>query len=161
MRGIFCRLLTKRVTTHKHNSLLCDSFVEFVEFACYTLFFIQPKEGNVMLSRLRLMLTGLFLSLALIACSDDAANTNEAADTAAPEVETTATESAQAGDDSAAVAEGTTEADLLAKYGEPDLKEETSVDTYQVVFYEWTTDEGVVSVQVHNGEVAFSQFTPK
>ncbi|HET8808262.1 MAG TPA: hypothetical protein VFM76_07780 [Methylophaga sp.] len=114
-----------------------------------------------MLSRLRLMLTGLFLSLALIACSDDAANTNEAADTAAPEVETTATESAQAGDDSAAVAEGTTEADLLAKYGEPDLKEETSVDTYQVVFYEWTTDEGVVSVQVHNGEVAFSQFTPK
>ena len=109
-----------------------------------------------MLSRLRLLLTGLFLSLALIACGDDAANTNEAADTAAPEVET-----APAGDDSATVAEGTSEADLLAKYGEPDLKQETSVDDYQVVFYEWNTDEGLVSVQVHNGEVAFSQFTAK
>lgn len=113
-----------------------------------------------MLSRLRLMLTGLFLSLALVACGDDAANTNEAADTAAPEVEATA-ESAPAGDASATVAEGTSEADLLAKYGEPDLKQETSVDDYQVVFYEWNTDEGLVSVQVHNGEVAFSQFTPK
>ncbi len=113
-----------------------------------------------MLSRLRLMLTGLFLSLALVACGDDAANTNEAADTAAPEVEAAA-ESAPAGDASATVAEGTSEADLLAKYGEPDLKQETSVDDYQVVFYEWNTDEGLVSVQVHNGEVAFSQFTPK
>ena len=106
------------------------------------------------------MLTGLFLSLALVACGDDAANTNEAADTAAPEVEAAA-ESAPAGDASATVAEGTSEADLLAKYGEPDLKQETSVDDYQVVFYEWNTDEGLVSVQVHNGEVAFSQFTPK
>lgn len=113
-----------------------------------------------MLSRLRLMLTGLFLSLALVACGDDAANTNEAADTAAPEVEVAA-ESAPADDASATVAEGTSEADLLAKYGEPDLKQETSVDDYQVVFYEWNTDEGLVSVQVHNGEVAFSQFTPK
>lgn len=112
-----------------------------------------------MLSRLRLLLTGLFLSLALIACGDDAANTNEAADTAAPEA--AAPESAPAGDDSATVAEGTSEADLLAKYGEPDLKQETSVDDYQVVFYEWNTDEGLVSVQVHNGEVAFSQFTAK
>ena len=113
-----------------------------------------------MLSRLRLMLTGLFLSLALVACGDDAANTNEAADTAAPEVEAAA-ESAPAGDASATVAEGTSEADLLAKYGEPDLKQETNVDNYQVVFYEWNTDEGLVSVQVHNGEVAFSQFTAK
>ena len=114
-----------------------------------------------MLSRLRLLLTGLFLSLALIACGDDAANTNEAADTAAPEAEAAAPESAPAGDDSATVAEGTSEADLLAKYGEPDLKQETSVDDYLVVFYEWNTDEGLVSVQVHNCEVAFRQFTAK
>lgn len=114
-----------------------------------------------MLSRLRLMLTGLFLSFALIACGDDATNTNEAADTAAPEVETTTAETAPAEEDSAAVAQGTSEADLLKQYGEPDLKQETSVDDYTVVFYEWNTDEGLVSVQVHNGEVAFSQLTAK
>lgn len=109
-----------------------------------------------MLSRLRLLLTGLFLSFALIACGDDAANTNEAADTAAPEKETAAEPATDA-----AVEANMSEADLLAKYGEPDLKQERSIDKLTIVHYEWYTDEGIVSVQVHNGEVAHSQFTPK
>ena len=111
-----------------------------------------------MLSRLRLMLTGLFMSFALIACGDDAANTNEAADTAAPEMETAAEPAASDDTD----AEGDmTEAGFIEKYGQPDLTQESAIDDLKIVHHEWYTDEGTVSVQVHNGEVAFSQFTPK
>jgi hypothetical protein len=109
-----------------------------------------------MLSRLRLMLTGLFLSFALIACGDDAANTNEAADTAAPEMETAAEPASDTSVDT-----DMTEADLVAKYGEPDLTQERAIDDLTIVHHEWYTDEGIVSVQIHNGEVAYSQFTPK
>lgn len=113
-----------------------------------------------MLSRLRLMLTGLFMSFALIACGDDAANTNEAADTAAPEMETASEESV--GTDTEVEVEATmSEADLIEKYGQPDLTQERSIDDLTIVHHEWLTEEGIVSVQVHNGEVAFSQFTPK
>jgi len=111
-----------------------------------------------MLSRLRLLLTGLFLSFALIACGDDAANTNEAADTAAPEMETAAEPAATA---DAEVEGDMTEAGLIEKYGQPDLTQESAIDDLKIVHHEWYTDEGTVSVQVHNGEVAFSQFTPK
>ena len=107
-----------------------------------------------MLSRLRLLLTGLFLSFALIACGDDAANTNEAADTAAPEMEPAASADTDAEGDM-------TVAGLIEKYGQPDLTQESAIDDLKIVHHEWYTDEGTVSVQVHNGEVAFSQFTPK
>lgn len=111
-----------------------------------------------MLSRLRLLLTGLFLSFALIACGDDAANTNDAADTAAPEIEMdTAAEPAM---DSNVKAD-MSEADLIKKYGQPDLTQERTIDDLTIVHHEWYTDEGIVSVQVHNGEVAHSQFMPK
>lgn len=109
-----------------------------------------------MLSRLRLMLTGLFLSFALIACGDDSANTNEAADTAAPEMETAAEPAADTN-----VEADMTEADLIEKYGQPDLTQESAIDDLKIVHHEWYTDDGIVSVQIHNGEVAYSQFTPK
>ncbi len=110
-----------------------------------------------MLSRLRLMLTGLFMSFALIACGDDAANTNEAADTAAPAEMDNAAETAT----DTKVEATMSEADLIEKYGEPDLTQERSIDDLTIVHHEWLTDEGIVSVQIHNGEVAYSQFTPK
>lgn len=109
-----------------------------------------------MLSRLRLLLTGLFVSFALIACGDDAANTNEAADTAAPEMKTAAEPAMDT-----EVETDMSEAALIEKYGQPDLTQESSIDTLTIVHHEWYTDEGTVSVQVHNGEVAYSQFTPK
>lgn len=108
-----------------------------------------------MLSRLRLMITGLFLSLALIACGDDAANTNDAADTAVPAMDT-ASEPVDTGAEA-----DMTEADLVKKYGKPDLTQERTIDDLTIVHHEWYTDDGIVSVQIHNGEVAHSQFTPK
>jgi hypothetical protein len=119
--------------------------------------FYSTKEGNVMLSRLRLMLIGLFVSFALIACGGEDANTTEAADTAT-EAESTGEAAATP---EAGAAEGKSEAELIEQYGEPDVTQETSVDDYTVVFHEWHTDEGTLSVQVHNGEVAYTQFNEK
>ncbi|AFJ03301.1 hypothetical protein Q7C_2165 [Methylophaga frappieri] len=123
-----------------------------------------------MLNRMRLLLTSLFISFALIACSNDESqdNDNDAVEETAADVVSTddtagnmsesAEMDAQTADN---VERGMTEAQLLEMLGEPDLKQVTGVDSFEVIFYEWETDEGLLTVQLHNGAVAFSQFEPK
>lgn len=116
-----------------------------------------------MLKQLRLVLIGLFFGLFVIACggeTDDAAteaddNTSNDAAVVAENSEASADEANGTG-----ITPGMTEDEVISKLGEPDIKETYSIDTLEVGQYEWHTDEGTTSVQLRNGEVAYSRFIP-
>lgn len=127
-----------------------------------------------MLKQLRLVFIGLFFGLFVIACggeTDDAATAtddNTTNDTAVvPEDDATVEDNAEAASEGSAdsanqsgITSGMTEDEVISKLGEPDIKETYSIDKLEVGQYEWHSDEGITSVQLHNGEVTYSRFIP-
>jgi len=85
-----------------------------------------------MFTKTRLILTSLLFSAALIACSD-APITVEA---------------------------GMSEKDVTTKHGEPSSTQSRTIDALTFTHSEWTNEAGTTSVQFHNGEATFSQFSP-
>ena len=85
-----------------------------------------------MLTKTRLILTSLLLSSALVACSDSPAT----------------------------IEAGTSEKDMITKLGEPSFTQSRTLDALTFTHSEWTNEAGTTSVQFHNGEATFSQFSP-
>jgi len=85
-----------------------------------------------MFSKTRLILISLLFSAALVACSDSPAT----------------------------IEAGTAEKAMIAKLGEPSFTQSRTLDTLTFTHSEWTNEAGTTSVQFHNGEVTFSQFSP-
>jgi len=104
---------------------------------------------------LRLLLTTLFMSAALIACGEQDAtteNTEVAATTSETKSETAPID--------ITISTDMTEADVIAKLGEPTYTETRQLDALKITHSEWTNDSGTKNVQFHNGIAAFSQFVP-
>jgi len=85
-----------------------------------------------MFSKTRLILTSLLFSAALVACSDSPAT----------------------------IEAGTSEKDIISKLGEPSFTQSRTLDTLTFTHSEWINEAGTTSVQFHNGEATFSQFSP-
>lgn len=118
-----------------------------------------------MLKQLRLVLVGLFFGLFIIACggeTDDAAPAAEdsTSNDEAMVTENAAEDNAEADTSESAITSGMTEDEVISELGEPDIKETYSIDKLEVGQYEWHSDEGITSVQLHNGEVTYSRFIP-
>ncbi len=112
------------------------------------------KKGLIMNNSLRLLLITAFMGLSVAACTDK----DEATETAV-EVPATAPAAKEETKDTT-VSAGMTEAEVIAKLGEPSYTETRNLDALKITHSEWTTDAGTRSVQLHNDVVAFSQFTP-
>jgi len=126
-----------------------------------------------MLNHIRLMFIALFMGLFLVACGDDS-STQESAENAAPAEmaseemasEEMASEEMATADDAAAAeedtdsVEGMTEEEAVAKWGEPDVTQTHKIDALTITHHEWHSDDGITSVQFHNGVAKFSQFIP-
>lgn len=121
-----------------------------------------------MLNHIRLMFIALFMGLFLVACGDDS-STQESAEQAAPaemtseemasEEMATADDAATTEEDTGSV-EGMTEEEAVAKWGEPDVTQTHKIDALTITHHEWHGDDGITSVQFHNGVAKFSQFIP-
>ena len=85
-----------------------------------------------MLTKLRLILITLFISSIFAACGT-------------PEV---------------GIETGTAEQAVTEKYGTPSFTQSRTIDALTFTHSEWTNETGTTSVQFHNGEVKYSQFTP-
>ena len=108
---------------------------------------------------LRLLLIAAFVSLSVAACTDKEEAAESAPAEAAVEVPAAAPEAKPEPKDTS-VAAGMTEAEVIAKLGEPSYTETRNLDALKITHSEWTTDAGTRSVQFHNDVVAFSQFVP-
>jgi hypothetical protein len=102
-----------------------------------------------MLKQLRLPLVLLIASTALIACGD-----KEPAEEAAP-APAASTPAAPAPVAAPEVTAGMNEADVIAKFGEPDLTQTRTLDSLTITNSEWNHDAGITSVQFQNGVVTF------
>lgn len=120
-----------------------------------------------MLKQLRLVFISLFFGLFVIACggeTDEAATEadNNTSNDSAVVAENGADDSEASADEAngTGISSGMTEDEVISELGEPDIKETYSIDELEVGQYEWHTDEGITSVQLHNGEVTYSRFIP-
>lgn len=119
-----------------------------------------------MLNRMRLIFTGLFLSLALIACSDESdtavTDSNETETSAPATVESApeATESTTEGSENGIQA-GMTKAELIEAYGEPDIAQESTLDQMNIEILEWHNDDALVTAQLVDGKVTYGRIVPK
>ena len=115
-----------------------------------------------MLNHIRLMFIAFFMGLFLVACGDDS-STQDTAEEAAPMA---SEEMAPAAEEPAAVAEetnsidGMTEEEAVAKWGEPDVTQTRTIDALTITHHEWHGEDGITSVQFHNGVAKFSQNIP-
>jgi len=85
-----------------------------------------------MLTKFRLILITLFISSIFTAC----------------------------GNSEVAIEAGTPEQAVTDKYGVPSFTQSRTIDALTFTHSEWTNEAGTTSVQFHNGEVKYSQFTP-
>lgn len=85
-----------------------------------------------MLTKTRLILTSLLFSATLVACSDSPIT----------------------------VEAGMSANDVTARLGEPSFTQSRTIDALTFTHSEWTNEAGTTSVQFHNGEAQFSQFSP-
>ncbi|WP_438970665.1 hypothetical protein [Methylophaga sp.] len=113
-----------------------------------------------MLNHIRLMFIALFMGLFLVACGDDS-STQESA----PAEEMSSEEMATSGDEATAdeetvSAEGMTEEEAIAKWGEPDVTQTHKIDALTVTLHEWHGEDGITAVQFQNGVAKYSQFIP-
>lgn len=104
---------------------------------------------------LRLLLTSLFMSAALMACGEKE-NTTSEAETPAANVEVIA----ETPSIDITISTDMSEADVIAKLGEPSYTETRQLDALKITHSEWTNERGTKSVQFHNDMAAFSQFVP-
>lgn len=117
-----------------------------------------------MLNRVRLIFTGLFLSLALIACSDDntatTANNNET-DTSAPVAAADSAPEAAAEASTDGIQAGTSREQLVSTYGEPDIAQERRLDAMNIEILEWHNDDELIVAQLLDGKVTYGRIVPK
>ena len=122
-----------------------------------------------MLNRMRLIFTGLFLSLALIACSDEsdtAVTDSSETETSAPATELTvesapeATEATSEGSEDGIQA-GMTRDELISTYGEPDIAQERTLDQMNMETLEWHNDDATIIAQLLDGKVTYGRIVPK
>ncbi|KGM08049.1 hypothetical protein LP43_0472 [Methylophaga thiooxydans] len=114
-----------------------------------------------MLNHIRLMFIAFFMGLFLVACGDDS-STQDTAEEAAPmaseEMAPAAEEPAVAEETSSI--DGMTEEEAVAKWGEPDVTQTRTIDALTITHHEWHGEDGITSVQFHNGVAKFSQNIP-
>jgi len=119
-----------------------------------------------MLNRMRLIFTGLFLSLALIACSDEndnAVTDSSETETSAPATVESAPEAAEAateGNDNGIQA-GMSRDELISAYGEPDIAQERTLDQMNMETLEWHNDDALIIAQLLDGKVTYGRIVPK
>lgn len=115
-----------------------------------------------MLNTIRLPIFALFMGLFLVACGDDTPTQQDAAETATTEqvadvtVDTAETAAADAAGDTG----GMTVEAAISQWGQPDFEQTRQLDELTILHYEWHKDDGITSVQFHNGVEAFRQFIP-
>ncbi|MDO8826548.1 hypothetical protein [Methylophaga sp.] len=118
-----------------------------------------------MLNRMRLIFTGLFLSMALIACSnesDTAVTDSGETETTAPATVESAPEAAEATGDSAnAIQAGMSRDELISAYGEPDIAQERTLDQMNMETLEWHNDDALIIAQLLDGKVTYGRIVPK
>lgn len=119
-----------------------------------------------MLNRMRLIFTGLFLSMALIACSnesDNAVTDSSETETTAPAAVESAPEATEAtGDESAnAIQTGMSRDELISAYGEPDIAQERTLDQMNMETLEWHNDDALIIAQLLDGKVTYGRIVPK
>jgi|SRR5690554_1608752 len=118
-----------------------------------------------MLNRMRLVFTGLFLSLALVACSDD----NNTATTGSNEAETSTPVTAVEPAPEATTAEGSNDGiqsgmskeELIKAYGEPDITQDRQLDAMNIEILEWHNDDALITAQLVDGKVTYGRIVPK
>ncbi len=116
-----------------------------------------------MLNRMRLIFTGLFLSLALVACSDDntATTNNNEADTSAPVATVDSAPEATAETSTDGIQAGTSREELVSTYGEPDIAQERQLDAMNIEILEWHNDDALIVAQLLDGKVTYGRIVPK
>lgn len=118
-----------------------------------------------MLNRMRLIFTGLFLSMALIACSnesDTAVTDSGETETAAPATVESAPEAAETTGESAnAIQAGMSRDELISAYGEPDIAQERTLDQMNMETLEWHKDDELIIAQLLDGKVTYGRIVPK
>ncbi len=119
-----------------------------------------------MLNRMRLIFTGLFVSLALIACSDESDNAvtdnTETQTTAPATVETTpdaAAETTLEASDNG-IESGMSRDSLIEVYGEPDIAQKSTLDQMKIEVLEWHKDDALITAQVVDGKVTYGRIVP-
>lgn len=117
-----------------------------------------------MLNRMRLIFTGLFLSLALIACSDEsntAVTDSTETETSAPATVETAPEATeQATTNNDGIQAGMTREELIEAYGEPDIAQERTLDQMNMEILEWHNDDALIVAQLLEGKVTYGRIVP-
>ncbi len=110
------------------------------------------------MTKIRLILTAFFLSVFLIACSDDNTNTSSApqAETEAPTEQKTASTVTMS---DAKIELGMTEKAVADLLGSPQSTQTRTIEALTITHTEWADKSGTVSVQFINGEVKFQLFT--
>jgi hypothetical protein len=118
-----------------------------------------------MLNRMRLIFTGLFLSLALIACSDEsdtAVTDSSETETSAPAAVETAPEATEVtANGENGIQAGMSKAELIEAYGEPDIAQESTLDQMNIEILEWHNDDALVTAQLVDGKVTYGRVVPK
>lgn len=118
-----------------------------------------------MLNRMRLIFTGLFLSLALIACSDEsdtAVTDSSETETSAPAMVESAPEAVEATTDDSenGIQAGMSRDELISAYGEPDIAQERTLDQMNMETLEWHNDDALIIAQLVDGKVTYGRIVP-
>lgn len=113
-----------------------------------------------MLNRMRLVLTGLFLSLALVACNDDNSSTTNA-ETSAPATTADSAAEATAQSSTDGIQPGTSRDELVSTYGEPDIAQDRQLDAMNIEILEWHNDDALIVAQLLDGKVTYGRIVPK
>jgi hypothetical protein len=119
-----------------------------------------------MLNRMRLIFTGLFLSLALIACSDEsdtAVTDSSETETSSPATVGSAPEATEATSEGSedGIQAGMTRDELISAYGEPDIAQERTLDQMNMETLEWHNDDATIIAQLLDGKVTYGRIIPK
>ncbi len=102
--------------------------------------------------KIRLILTAFFLSILLIACSNDSNST-------APQAEQKQASTVAMSD--AKIELGMAETAVSDLLGTPKSTQTRTIEALTITHTEWADKSGTVSVQFINGEVKFSHFFAK
>ena len=118
-----------------------------------------------MLNRMRLIFTGLFLSLALIACSDEsdtAVTDSSETETSSPATVESAPEATEATSEGSqdGIQAGMTRDELISAYGEPDIAQERILDQMNMETLEWHNDDATIIAQLLDGKVTYGRIVP-
>lgn len=108
------------------------------------------------MNAVRLLLSSFLMIGLLSACS-----TEESSDTSAPVADAADVVAVEVAENPhTGIAAGMTQSEITTKLGKATVTESYKLDNLEVIHMEWHNADGIVSVQLHNGKAAYSQFTP-